>query len=92
LLGAPILQVPSLVQSANPRTYVTTGDPKFLVMHGTADCTVPYQQSQGLVSRLNAVSPGSATLHLFPGVAHGGATWTSATTVSVVTTFFKNTL
>ena len=92
LLGAPILTVPSLVKSANPRTYVTPGDAKFLVMHGTKDCTVPYQQSQAMANRLNAVMPGSATLLLLTGAAHGGAAWTSASTVDIVSTFFRNNL
>ncbi|MBL8958731.1 MAG: alpha/beta hydrolase [Gemmatimonadetes bacterium] len=92
LVGAPIPTVPNIVQSANPRAYVTAGDAKFLIMHGTKDCTVPYQQSQAMAARLNAVMPGSAALQLLQGEAHGGPGWTSAPTVGVVTTFFKNTL
>lgn len=92
LLGAPIVTVPSRVQSANPRMYVTAGDAKFLIMHGTADCTVPYQQSQGLAQRMNAVVPGSATIQILTGATHGGSPWTTSVALNPVFAFFKSTL
>lgn len=92
LLGAAIPQVPARVQSANPSQYATVDDARFLIMHGTADCAVPYQQSQGLAGRLNAVRPGSATLQLVPGATHGPINFSTPATISQVTSFFRSTL
>lgn len=71
---------------------MTAGDAKFLIMHGTADCTVPYQQSQGLAQRLNAVVPGSATIQILTGATHGGGVWMTSTALNPVFSFFKSTL
>lgn len=45
LLGRPITKVPELVREASPVTYVSKDDPPFLIIHGTKDPLVPYQQS-----------------------------------------------
>ena len=47
LLGGAIQTVPQKAAQASPLTYVATASslPPFLVMHGKADCQVPYAQS-----------------------------------------------
>ncbi len=45
LLGQQITKVPKLVHEASPITYVTKDDPPILIIHGTKDPLVPYQQS-----------------------------------------------
>jgi acetyl esterase/lipase len=45
LLGQQITKVPELVRKASPVTYVTKDDPPILIIHGTKDPLVPYQQS-----------------------------------------------
>lgn len=45
LLGGPILDVPEIAKSASPQEYVSAGDAPFLILHGTNDGTVPYEQS-----------------------------------------------
>lgn len=45
LLGQQITKVPELVREASPITYVTQDDPPILIIHGTKDPLVPYQQS-----------------------------------------------
>ena len=45
LLGQQITKVPELVREASPVTYITGDDPPFLIIHGTKDPLVPFQQS-----------------------------------------------
>ena len=45
LMGCPIQQCPEWTRTANPITYITPGDPPFLILHGILDCLVPYKQS-----------------------------------------------
>ncbi|WP_160720607.1 alpha/beta hydrolase [Bacillus sp. USDA818B3_A] len=69
-LGAPILTCLERVKEANPLTYVKSGLPPFLIMHGLSDVAVPAHQSkllyQELADRENRVS-----LYLINGLGHG---------------------
>jgi acetyl esterase/lipase len=56
LLGQPITQIPERVRAANPETYIRPGLPPFFIQHGSADDTVPYQQSLNFASKLAAQS------------------------------------
>jgi len=40
------------LSAASPITYVTSGAPPFLLVHGTADTVVPYAQSEVLAQAL----------------------------------------
>jgi acetyl esterase/lipase len=75
LIGAPIQEHPELVARANPITYITPGDPPFLIVHGQEDDTVIANQSELLYATLKEAGV-EATLHLVPGAGHGfrGAT------------------
>ena len=55
--------------AANPITYVTPDDPPVLLLHGTSDCLVPWQQSQILHQALRAAGVES-TLLLIPFATH----------------------
>jgi acetyl esterase/lipase len=69
--GAAVRTVPGKVKAADPITYIGAGDPPFLIEHGTADATVPVQQSQRLAAALrSALGPGAVTLRIFPGAGH----------------------
>jgi acetyl esterase/lipase len=93
LLGAPITTIPTLVSAASPRAYVTLGDPKFLVQHGKLDCTVPYQQADGLVNRIrNVLGSAQVQYDLFPTGKHGGPEFTGSTNVTRVVNYIKATL
>jgi acetyl esterase/lipase len=71
LLGAPIAEVPELVQRANPETWVTAAAPPFLLQHGLSDSTVPFQHSVSLAEALRrAIGPERVFLDLIPGVVH----------------------
>jgi acetyl esterase/lipase len=69
LLGAPIQSVPDLVRAASPLTYVKSGAPPFLLMHGLADDSVPHHQSILLYEAL-AAAGNEATLRLVDGLPH----------------------
>jgi acetyl esterase/lipase len=56
LLGTAITEVPDLVAKASPMTYITPVVPYFLIQHGSIDQSVPLQQSQIFVARLEQVA------------------------------------
>ena len=69
-LGAPIRTVPELVKQANPVTYVQPGAPPFLLVHGSADTSVPVSQSELLYEALRAAG-NHVTLSVIEGLEHG---------------------
>ncbi len=70
LIGCPIQDCPDKAAAANPITYVTPNDTPFLILHGLADCLVPWQQSQILHDALVANGVESKLI-LAPGLDHG---------------------
>lgn len=70
LLGCTLPLCPEKAATANPITYVTPDDPPFLLLHGTSDCLVPWQQSQILYDALRKAGV-SAKLILIPFAGHG---------------------
>ena len=55
LLGGPLIKHMDLARSASPLTYVDSGNPPVLILHGDKDDLVPYSQSERLHSRLDDV-------------------------------------
>lgn len=55
LLGAPVRSVPELAARANPCALVRADSPPALIMHGGADESVPYQQSEELAVAYRSV-------------------------------------
>ncbi|MDB6118318.1 MAG: Carboxylesterase type [Verrucomicrobiaceae bacterium] len=45
LFGGPMSQHLDLARAASPVTYITKDDPPFLIIHGTKDPLVPYEQA-----------------------------------------------
>jgi acetyl esterase/lipase len=70
LVGGPIRENPEAVARANPISYVSAGDPPFLIVHGKQDYTVIANQSELLHAALSDAGVES-TLHLVPGAGHG---------------------
>lgn len=52
MLGKPRAEATELYRAASPVTYVGRDDPPLLILHGTADTTVPLEQSQLLADAL----------------------------------------
>jgi dipeptidyl aminopeptidase/acylaminoacyl peptidase len=71
-LGAPLADVPEEVERASVVRHVGTARslPPFLLVHGTADCTVAPGQSRQLRDALQARGA-KVTLTMVPGAAHG---------------------
>lgn len=70
LLGCTLPLCPEKAATANPITYVTPDDPPFLLLHGTSDCLVPWQQSQILHDALRRAGVRSKLI-LVPFAGHG---------------------
>jgi acetyl esterase/lipase len=72
ILGEQITRIPDVVRAANPETYVRPGLPPFYIQHGTADSTVPYQQSLTFACRVAAeAGPDRVTYELLLNAKHG---------------------
>jgi acetyl esterase/lipase len=59
-----------IARHASPITYVSKDDPPFLVVHGTSDATVPYDQGVRFHAALKAAGV-NATLITMQGGGHG---------------------
>jgi acetyl esterase/lipase len=68
LLGGPVQSKPDAARDASPVTHVSADDPPFLVIHGTSDNVVPFDQSKRMVDALRKA--GVSTV--FIPVAGGG--------------------
>ncbi len=63
-----------LLREASPVTYVNKDMPPFLLIHGTADATVPYDQSVKMRDRIQQVGA-ACELYSVEGGAHGMGGW-----------------
>jgi len=52
LVGGTLQENQEIARNASPTTYVTKDDPPFLLIHGTKDFTVPFNQSELLFAAL----------------------------------------
>lgn len=64
----------ALLREASPSTKVRPGLPPFLLVHGSADATVPWTQSERMLESLRAAQV-SCELITIPGGAHGMLGW-----------------
>ncbi len=69
LFGGPMSQRPVEAKAASPVTYVSSDDPPFLHIHGTADNLVPYAQAQEFDAALEKAGV-SSTLLTGEGAPH----------------------
>jgi acetyl esterase/lipase len=70
LVGGAIQENKDKVARANPITYITPGDPPFLICHGDADPLVPHHQSELLEAALKK-SGVLVTFYTVKGAGHG---------------------
>lgn len=92
LLGSPMLTVPERCMLANPITFITPDDPPMLIMHGTKDNTVPFNQSELLAAALTPVyEPLGKEALFYPIVdaGHGGGGFNADSTKQRVVAFFN---
>ena len=69
-LGATYAENPDLWALASPITHVGGGSPPFLLLHGTDDRQIPYQQS---VDMMNALMAAGVSAELFTAQDAGHA-------------------
>jgi acetyl esterase/lipase len=70
LIGGPIQDHPDKVRRVNPITHVDQSAAPFLIVHGTLDRLVPFNQSQLLAAALEAAGA-LVTFHPVEGGGHG---------------------
>ena len=88
LLGNKITDIPQQVKVANPETYIREDAAPFLIQHGSADSTVPVQQSIGLAENLRRVcGDDKVVLELLEGFKHGDRRFDSPANVKRVLDF-----
>jgi len=71
LVGGPVQERKDVARSASPVTHVTPDDPPFLIIHGTADPLVPFDQSKRLYDALRRVGVEALLIPVTDG-GHGG--------------------
>jgi acetyl esterase/lipase len=91
LVGGPLQTLPEQVASADPITFISADDPPFLVMHGTVDDLIPFNQSELLVEALRAASV-PVTFTPVQGIGHGGSNWETTANYQPVYDFFNSSL
>ncbi len=69
MIGKPRSAAPELYRAASPVTYARRNSPPLLILHGTADTTVPVRQSERLAEALKAVGA-PHELVIIPGAPH----------------------
>jgi acetyl esterase/lipase len=89
LMGYAIQTQPSLVQVANPITYVTPNDPPMYIAHGLGDCTVPRGQGQILYDALlSAKGATDIKINMLANSGHGTGQFEDVVFVNVMVDFF----
>jgi dipeptidyl aminopeptidase/acylaminoacyl peptidase len=88
LLGGAVQENKDKAARANPITYVSRDDPPFLIMHGTKDTTVPYNQSELLAEALKKAGV-EFTLVPLEGAGHGGPQFFAPDKLRLVEEFFE---
>ncbi len=71
LIGGQITEHEDKVRHASPLTYVSKDDPPFLIIHGTDDPLVPYNQSKVLEAALQKAGV-AVSLQTITAGQHGG--------------------
>ncbi|MDX6356857.1 MAG: hypothetical protein QOF98_3760 [Streptomyces sp.] len=69
--GKSLQDSPELIAQADPATYVGTGTPPFLLMHGSADTVVSPSQTLLLHTALRAAQGVESTRYVLTGASHG---------------------
>ena len=71
LIGGALQANKGVARAASPITYVTRDDPPFLILHGTADPAVPFNQSERLSRALKEAGVDCLFVPV-TGAGHGG--------------------
>ena len=88
LIGDFIQKAPERTASASPVTFASPDDPPFLVMHGTLDDLVPFNQSELLVDALRRHGVRVQWVPV-PNAGHGNAAFNTTANFQLVYDFLK---
>lgn len=88
LIGGLVWDNLPLARSASPDTYVSAEDPPVLMMHGTSDVVVPFNQSERYNARLSQANVHRVFIPIVGG-GHGGTQFMSGTPLSAVYAFLR---
>jgi acetyl esterase/lipase len=67
LFGKPAEEMPDVVKAASPITYVTKDTPPFLIVHGTADTSVPLLQAERFYETLKVAKAPASIIRIEGG-------------------------
>lgn len=71
LIGGRVSEKKEVAAAASPITYVSPGDPPFLILHGSKDMIVPFNQSERLAAALKKAKVECCFITV-EGAGHGG--------------------
>jgi acetyl esterase/lipase len=89
LIGGALQENKDAARAASPITYVTRDDPPFLILHGTADPAIPFNQSERLSRTLKEAGVDCFFIPV-TGAGHGG--FRSPEVTKQIGQFFDNNL
>ena len=89
LIGAPVDSDRTKSEAASPVHYITADVPPVLILQGTRDAEVPFQQSQELYDHLKAAAIDAYFQH-FPNAGHGGRIFHTAVVHKLELDFFNH--
>ncbi|GBD36371.1 Carboxylesterase NlhH [bacterium HR36] len=87
LLGGTVEEKKDSARLASPVTHVSKDDPPFLILHGTADKTVPISQSE-IFERALKQAGVEVTLVKIEGAGHGGPQFNTPEIRKTIADFF----
>lgn len=82
----------AMMKNCSPVNHASAKAPPFLIIHGTADGTVPVRQGIGLELALKKAGAKDVRLMKFQGAGHGVVGQKSETTFPAMEAFFERTL
>jgi len=91
LLGGPIQLRPEQWATVDPVSFLTADDPPLLIMHGTDDTTVPFQQSEQLLAAAAAIGH-PVKMFAVQDNGHGGPGFSAPDAVAAIDAFLDRTL
>lgn len=88
-MGAPLAEIPERCRFAAPYTHVHADVPPILIVHGTADNTVPVRQSQRFHEAIvKAAGEERAELRVLEGIPHHSKPWNTDPVIGSITMEF----
>jgi acetyl esterase/lipase len=86
--GDSVFNHKALARLADPITYISGDEPPTFIQHGTADCTVPQEQSQRFYDNLvTKIDPTTVSIGFLSGAIHGDPAFYTSSNLALVVAF-----